>query len=199
VREIVMPRLPYFGVAFFSAMARGPIFAGMMHLYAAFAYNLDARSIGLLATTTSIMSLPVSFTSGWLMDRFGRKVTMVPGFVGVTLTMLAVAATAFLRLPLAWYVVAFLCAAAVQSLTGGSVQTIGTDVAPDGARGMFLGLWRFTAQVGTAMSPSIFAFLADRSGYGFSFVYVAVTAGIVVALLVALVPDTRIERQPALT
>jgi len=197
LREIVLPRLQYFGVAFFSAMARGPIFAGVMHLYAAFAYNLDAQAIGVLATTTSVMALPVSFTSGWLMDRFGRKITMVPGFLGVSLTMLGVAATAFLQLPLGWYVAAFLCAAAAQSLTGGSVQTIGADVAPDGARGMFLGLWRFTAQIGTAASPSIFAFLADHSGYGFSFVYVAMAAAVVVVLLIAYVPDTRASHEPA--
>src|SRR5581483_6806738 len=151
------------------------------------------QTIGVLATATSIMSLPVSFTSGWLMDRFGRKVTMVPGFLGVGLTMLGVAATAFLRLPLPWYVAAFLAAAAAQSLTGGSIQTVGTDVAPDGARGLFLGMWRFASQVGTAMSPSIFAFLADAAGYGFSFVYVAITGFAVVFLLVAHVPDTRAE------
>src|SRR5581483_3852254 len=148
-------------------------------------------------TATSVLSLPVSFSSGWMMDRFGRKVTMVPGFVGVTVTMIAVALTAFWQLPLGWYVAAFLCSGAAQSLTSGSVQTIGTDVAPDGARGMFLGLWRFTAQVGTAMSPSIFAFLADHSGYGFSFVYVAMAAAVVVWLLVAHVPDTRASHEPA--
>jgi predicted MFS family arabinose efflux permease len=60
---------------------------------------------------------------------------------------------------------------------------------------MFLGVWRFTGQVGTAISPSIFAFLADHTGYGFSFVYVAITAAIVVGLLISHVPDTRAERQ----
>jgi MFS family permease len=197
IGQLVLPRLPLFGVALFAAMARGPIFAGMMHLYAAYAYQLDPKTIGVLATATSIMALPVSFTSGWFMDRFGRKITMVPGFLGVAVTMLAVAVTAFLRLPLGWYVAAFLATAAAQSLTGGSVQTIGTDVAPDDARGMFLGLWRFVGQVGTAASPSLFAFLADSFGYGYSFVYVALTAVIVLVLLVGYVPDTRTERVAA--
>jgi MFS family permease len=128
------------------------------------------------------------------MDRFGRKITMVPGFIGVAITMLAVAATAFLHLSLGWYIGAFLATAAAQSLTGGSVQTIGTDVAPPDARGMFLGLWRFVGQVGTAASPSLFAFLADRFGYGYSFVYVTITAVIVLVLLIGYVPDTRTER-----
>src|SRR5579864_2060273 len=71
IRQIVIPRLPFFGVAFFSAVARGPIFADMLHLYAAFTYNLDARGIGILATAASVLSLPISFVAGWMMDRFG--------------------------------------------------------------------------------------------------------------------------------
>src|SRR5579862_2096438 len=54
MRQLVMPRLAFFGVAFFSAMARGPIFGDMLHLYAAFTYNLDPRQIGILATSASL-------------------------------------------------------------------------------------------------------------------------------------------------
>lgn len=195
IQEIVLPRLVYFGVAFFSAVARGPIFAGMLFLYAAFAYDLDASSIGVLATTASLMGLPIGFTSGWLMDRFGRKFTMVPGFIAVTITMLLVGGTAFLHLALPWFVGAYLFQVAAQSLTGGSIQTIGADVAPPNARGMFLGLWRFTAQVGSALSPLVFAFLADRAGYGFAFVFVAVAAFITAFLLITRVPETA-QRSP---
>ncbi len=190
VWEVVVPRLPFFGIAFFSAMARAPVFADMLHLYAAFAYNLNARTIGILATAASATSLPIGFAAGWMMDRFGRKKTMVPGFFGVTLAMSLLAVTALLHLPLEWYVVVFLCTVAAQSLTGGSIQTVGADVAPPNARGMFLGMWRFTSQIGTSLSPLIFAFLADASGYASSFVFVAASAGVVAILLVTLIPET---------
>ncbi len=191
IREIVLPRLPFFGVAFFSAVARGPIFADMLHLYAAFAYHLDPAGIGVLATTASAIGVPIGFISGWLMDRFGRKVTMVPGFSGVTITMVFLAITAYLDLSLVWYVAAFLSAVTAQSLTGGSIQTIGADVAPHNARGTFLGLWRFTGQVGQTLSPLAFGFLADRTGYGSSFVFVAAAALVTAVLLLTLVPETR--------
>jgi MFS family permease len=190
VLEIVLPRLPFFGVAFFSAVARGPIYANMLHLYAAFAYNLDAAGIGVLATSASVMGIPIGFLAGWLMDRFGRKVTMVPGFAGVTLTMLLLATTAFLQLSLVWYVATFLAAVAAQSLTGGSVQTIGADVAPPDARGLFLGVWRFTGQLGQTLGPLAFGFLAERTGYGSSFVFVAAAALVTALLLLTLVPET---------
>jgi MFS family permease len=190
IREIVLPRLPFFGVAFFSAVARGPIFADMLHLYAAFAYNLTASGIGLLATAGSIVVVPMGFASGWAMDRYGRKVTMVPGFVGVTVTMLLLAVTAFLGLSLVWYIAAFMATVVAQSLTGGSVQTVGADVAPAHGRGTFLGMWRFTGQVGQTVSPVVFAFLAERTGYGSSFVFVAAAALVTAWLLLTLVPET---------
>ncbi|MBM2810496.1 MAG: putative family arabinose efflux permease [Chloroflexi bacterium] len=191
LREIILPRLSYFGVSFFSAVARGPLFGGMIYLYATYAYELDAPSIGLLATASSVITLPIGFGAGWLMDRFGRKVTMVPGFLGVAITMLLLAGTAFMQMPLPWFLAAFLTAVAAQGLTGGSVQTVGADVAPPEARGLFLGMWRFVAQIGTSLSPMAFAFLADHLGYGSSFIFVAVAASIVVFLLIALIPETR--------
>jgi len=188
--RIVAPRLPFFGVAFFSAVARGPIFADMLHLYAAFTYSLDATGIGVLATVASVVSLPISFLAGWLMDRVGRKATMVPGFIGVSVMMLLLAVTAVLHLSLVWYVATFLAGVAAQSLTGGSIQTIGADVAPPNARGLFLGIWRFTGQIGQTASPIAFAFLASTTGYGSSFVFIALAAAMTALLLITLIPET---------
>src|SRR5262249_54213466 len=157
------PRLVYFGVAWFAALARGPLQADLLHLYAAYAYHLDPRAIGFIATGAGSMSLPIGFAAGWMMDRFGRKRTMGPGFFGVTVAMVLLAGTAFLHLSLAWYVAMFLFGVVCQSLTGGSIQTVGADVAPPEARGMFLGLYRFTGQAGVALSPIMFAFLADKT------------------------------------
>jgi MFS family permease len=191
LREIVMPRLPYFGVAMFAGLTRGPVQADLLHLYAAFAYHLGPRAIGFLATSAVMVSMPISLVAGWMMDRFGRKRTMVPGFSGVVLAMLALAVSAFLHLSLMWYVTLFLIGIAVQALTGGSVQTIGTDVAPPEARGTFLGLWRFAGQGGTLLSPIVFAVLADEFSYGWSFVFIALSASVVVYLLFRYIPETR--------
>src|SRR5690348_15866634 len=118
------------------------------------------------------------------MDRFGRKATMVPGFASVTVSMLLLAVTAYLNLSLVWYVVTFLVGVATQSLTGGSVQTVGADVAPPQARGILLGLWRFAGQVGQTLSLIAFAFLAEVTGYGSSFVFTALAAATTAFLLV---------------
>ena len=151
LRQIVMPRLVYFAVALFAGLTRGPIQADLLHLYAAYAYQLGPKEISYLATAGAMLSWPIGFLSGWSMDRFGRKRTMVPGFAGVTIAMAALALSAFAHLSLAWYVALFLIGVALQALTGGSIQTVGTDVAPPEARGTFLGIWRFTGQGGNAL------------------------------------------------
>jgi MFS family permease len=191
LREIVTPRLAYFGVALFAGLTRGPVYADLLHLYAAFAYHLGPLEIGYLATGAAAISLPIGFIAGWMMDYFGRKHTMVPGFTGVAIAMVALAVSAFLHLTLAWYVGLFFLGIALQALTGGSVQTVGADVAPPEARGTFLGLWRFTGQGGATVSPIVFALLADHLNYGSAFLFIAASAAAVAFLLIRYVPETK--------
>ncbi|GAA3732862.1 MFS transporter [Streptomyces tremellae] len=196
LRRIVLPRLVYFGVALFAGLTRGPVQADLLHLYAAFAYRLGPAQIGYLSTAAAAITLPIGFVSGWLMDRYGRKRTMVPGFTGVALAMGALAASAFFHLSLLWYVVLFLAGVAAQALTGGSIQTVGADVAPAEGRGMFLGLWRFTGQGGQTLSPVLFALLAAQAGYTSSFLFTAASAAVVAFLLIRYVPETRAGTPP---
>lgn len=190
LREIVMPRLTYFGVVLFAALARGPVQADLLYLYVAYAYHLTAKDIGFLATSAAGISLPLSLVSGYMLDRFGRKRAMVPGFAGVTVTMGLLAVVAIVHISFTWYLVIFLTGIGFQALTGGSIQTIGADVAPPEARGMFLGLWRFTGQGGTALSPVAFAFLASAVNYGASFAFIAVSAFAVAYLVARRVPQS---------
>jgi MFS family permease len=116
---------------------------------------------------------------------------MVPGFAGAAVAMVALAVSAFLHLSLTWYVALFFLGIAVQALTGGSIQTVGADVAPPEARGTFLGLWRFTGQGGATLSPIVFAVLADQVNYGTAFLFIAASAAAVAYLLILYVPETR--------
>jgi MFS family permease len=126
-----------------------------------------------------------------MMDHWGRKRTMVPGFIGVAIAMVALAISAFVPLSYAWYVALFFFGVALQALTGGSIQTVGADVAPPEARGMFLGLWRLTGQGGATLSPVLFAIVAEQLNYGSSFLFIAASAAVVAFLLIAYVPETR--------
>jgi MFS family permease len=191
LRQIVTPRLAYFGVALFAGLARGPLYADLLHLYAAFAYDLEPTQIGFLATGAIVITLPFAFIAGWMLDHWGRRRAMVPGFIGVTIAMIALAVSAFAHLSYAWYVALFFGAVALQGLTSGAIQTVGADVAPPQARGMFLGVWRLVGQGGNTLSPILFALIADQFSYGSSFLYMAAAAAVVAFLLIFYVPETK--------
>ena len=192
--QIVLPRLVYFAVALFAGLTRGPVGADLLHLYAAYAYHLGPTQIGYLATGAALIAWPIGFIAGWILDRYGRKRTMVPGFSGVAVSMALLAASAYWNFSYGWYAALFFLAVATQSLTGGSVQTIGTDVAPPEARGVFLGLWRFTGQGGQAIGPIVFAMLAARVNYTAAFLFTAGCAACVAILLIFHLPETRSDR-----
>jgi MFS family permease len=132
-----------------------------------------------------------------LLDNLGRMRTMIPGFLGVSLSLTALAASAYLHLSLAWYVALFLLTVTTQSLTGGSVQTIGADVAPPHARGTFLGLWQFTGQGGQTLGPVIFALLADTVSPTAAFLFTASCALVVLTLLVVAIPRATAAHEAA--
>jgi MFS family permease len=191
MRDIVLPRMPYFAVSVFAGLARGPIVSDLPYLYAAFAYHLGPREIGYLATAATIVSWPIGFLAGWMMDHLGRKWTMVPGFGGVGISMATLAVSALFDFPFAWFLPLFLIGVALQALTSGSVQTVGADVAPPEARGTFLGVWSFTGQAAMTVSPFIFALLADSVNYGASFLFTAASGAVTAYLLVRYIPETR--------
>jgi MFS family permease len=188
LRALLLPRWPYFGIALFAGLTRGPVSADLLHLYAAFRYHLGAAQIGYLATGAAALSVPLNFVSGSLMDRFGRKNSMIPAFTGVAVSMVLLSVSAFARLSFAWYVVLFIACVAAQALTAGSIQTVGADVAPAEGRGVFLGFWRFTGLTGSTVSPTIFAVLAAQISYGASFLFNAMTAVVVAVLIIRYVP-----------
>ena len=112
----------------------------MLDLYAAFAYQLDPVQIAWLATGANIINLPIAFGAGWLMDHFGRKRTMVPGFGGVALSMVALAG---LRLHTA--ILCLVCGAVLpRRRDPGADRQFDPDRwrrrRPPEARGMFLGI-----------------------------------------------------------
>lgn len=158
-------------------------------LYGADRLGLDAAQVGLVMTTAAIVDVSMFVPAGLVMDRFGRKVAAVPSFATMALGVgLIPAATGFEGL---------LAVAALiglgNGLGSGTMMTLGADLAPPGATGEFLGLWRLIGDAGALGGPLAVGFVATAFGLvGGAFVLAAV--GIAAALTLAvLVRETRVS------
>ena len=173
----------FFGAQLFASMTRGVLWGGTLLLYATFAYDLGAKGLGGLATTSSVVGIPITLYCGYLMDRYGRKTTMVPGFIFMALGLFFLAASAQWGWSLPLFIAGFLWIHSGHAVTSGSMQVLGTDMAPANARGRFFGFWRMVGEVGSLISPALFGFVAEQAGYGLAFTMTGLFALVTASLL----------------
>lgn len=184
-----------FLVAQFCAnVARMGFQSGTVMLYAAFAYDLGPEVLGVIATIAGVLSLPVVFSTGPIMDRFGRKKVMVPGFFLVGVMAFFLAATTVGPMPLPFFVLAYTLQLTAQSMTGGTMQVLGSDLAPPSARGRFFAIWRMIANFASTVGPTMVAVVSEAASYTVAFGVVGVM-GISVALLLGLVVRETLQPQ----
>ena len=182
--------LGFLSAQFFASMTRGVLWGGTLLLYAAYAYDAGPQLLGGLATTSSIVGIPITLSCGYLMDRFGRKTTMVPGFVFIAFGLMFLASSAQWHWSLASFIAGFLWIQGGHSVTAGSMQVLGSDMAPAVARGRFFGFWRLVGEIGSLVSPALFALVAEQIAYSAAFALFGLCALATAALLAFSVRET---------
>ena len=145
--------LTFLVIQFMATMCRGGQEHGSLNLYAVYAYGLGPAELGLLSTAAVAFGLPVPFLIGYLMDRFRP-----PGHHHPRVHTLRARADTdgvhrFLSSPVMVFLVSYVLVQATMGTTGGTMQVLGTDLAPRFARGRFFAIWRGIAQLGSALSP----------------------------------------------
>ena len=180
----------FFCAQLFASMTRGVLWGGTMLLYATFAYDIGPRGLGGLATMSTIVGIPITLCCGYLMDRFGRKTTMVPGFALMAFGLFFLAAGAGWHWGFAYFIGGFLWVHCGQAVTAGSMQVLGSDMAPANARGRFFGFWRLIGEIGGLVSPALFGFVADHASYAAAFSMTGLFALATASLLTFSVQET---------
>ncbi len=129
----------------------------ILPLYGADVLGLSDGRIGLIISLAAGMDLLIFPTAGFLMDRYGRKYAIVPSFIIQGIGMALIPLTG-----------SFAGLAAVGMFIGmgngfsaGTMLTLGADLAPDDARGDFIGLWHLLGDLGFAGGPLVVGTVAD--------------------------------------
>lgn len=126
-------------------------------LYASNVLGLDVQTIGLIFGASSAVDMTLFYPTGMIMDRFGRKFSVVPS---AFIMGLALAVIPFTQDLTGLYLAAILNGFG-NGLGSGVMLTIGADLAPRGARGEFLGLWNLIGDAGTTGGPLVVGGVAD--------------------------------------
>ena len=183
-----------YSIQFLTNVTRGAVFeGGVILLYPSYAYGLDPAQLGVLRSMMAVGTIPILFSTGFVMDRFGRKYTIVPGLTLTSLAMGSMAVTAFASLSLPWFIASFVFVHLSISIISGNMQTLGTDIAPPQARGLFFGVSRLIAQGGSTTSPTSFGLLSGAFGFGAAFMLLASSA-FAAALVVAFFLEETLQK-----
>jgi MFS family permease len=169
--EMLKPQVLFFLLAqMFANLTRGGG-GGVMTLYVAYQYNVGPQTLGLLSAGNAAIILPMTFVTGAVMDRFGRKMTVVPGFTLFAALSFAIAVSSVVDMAFYPFLVLYFLLHASQGLTAGNMQVLGSDLAPARMRGRFFSFQRLAGEFGGAMSPTMFSLLTAISyAAAFSFV-----------------------------
>lgn len=131
--------------------------------------GLGVGAIGLVMGLASAVDMTLFLPVGFVMDRWGRKWTVVPSLflLGASLTLLPMAHD-FAGLLLVGLLSGF-----GNGLGSGAVMTLGSDLAPRVGSGEFLGLWRFLTDLGRVAGPSV----VGSTAQGFALATASLVAG----------------------
>ena len=179
--------------------ARGGIVAGnTVFLYAAYAYQeADPATLGILSSLMAGAGIPLTFAAGYLMDRFGRKISIVPGLFLLGAGMAFLGVTSFFGMGFGWFIVGFVVMQTMNSLLTGSWQVVGSDLAPPGGRGRFFAVGRTVTQAGFTTNPVIVSVCTALSGFTLALGVVG-AAGMLSSVVLALfVPETHKRSSPS--
>jgi MFS family permease len=174
--------------------SRGGQEQGSLNLYAVYAYNMGPAELGLLNTIAIVFGLPVPFLTGYLMDKFGRRAVIAPGFAAYGISVALMSLTAFFPLPMSYFLATYVLVQATAGTTGGTMQVLGTDLSPQENRGRFFAIWRTIAQLAAAVAPAMYGLIAENVGFGYAFAYLSLCAIGVVVGISRVLGDTQAKR-----
>jgi MFS family permease len=187
--ELRKPQMLYFLAAqIFANLTRGNIQL-ILNFYLAVQYGRSPASLGLSSSANSFLNIPIGLATGTIMDRYGRKKTVVPGFMGLCVSAFFLAWTAYDHSPFWVFLIGYYALNVSQGVTAGNMQVLGSDLAPARARGRFIGLWRLMAELGNASSPTVFSALSVI-GYMASFSFIGSCAFMVAVIIGFKVKET---------
>jgi MFS family permease len=164
-------------VSFVAAVARTGALFNVIPVLARDRLALSADRIGVGLALASLVGLVLIYPSGILVDRFGRKLLIVPGTI-----MSAAAMLVFLLAPsYAWFLAACVVWSLASGVSGAAPAAYAADVAPSGMNAAAMSTFRMLSDAGYVLGPLALGLITDLFGAN---VALATAAGLLAAVAV---------------
>ncbi len=115
--------------------------------------GLDDSTAALVIGVAGAIDFALFYTSGQIMDRWGRLASALPCMLGLSICYFLLAWSGHLDARVGWFVAVAMAMSLANGVGSGILMTLGADLAPRGAPAPFLGAWRFTGDLGSAAAP----------------------------------------------
>ena len=188
-------KMPSFRVLLFVAFSlfimRGGARITLFPLFGSEVVGLSPSQIGDVLSVSAVTNLLIVNPGGQLVDRIGRKPVAISGLI---LAGLSISAYGFFETFGSLLVVSGIFGLA-SGLASIPPPTIVGDLAPAGAEGSAVGLYRTSGDFGFIVGPLVMGAVADAGAFSTGFIVSGVFLGIA-ALTVTRIPETRRQEGP---
>lgn len=173
-------------ITFVSAVARTGALFNVIPVLARDRLGLSAGRIGVGLALASLVGLVLIYPSGMLIDRFGRKLLIVPATVMSALAMLL-----FLLAPsYAWFLAACVVWSLATGVSGAAPAAYAADVAPPGMNAAAMSTFRMLSDAGYVLGPLVLGAITDLLGADVALATAAALLAAVALLFGRWAPET---------
>jgi len=147
-------------VSFMNAVARTGALFNVIPVLAQDRLSLSTDRIGLGLALASLVGLAVVYPSGVLVDRYGRKLVIVPATLvsGVSLLLFLLAPS------YAWFLAGCVAWSLAAGVSGAAPAAYAADVAPPGMNAAAMSAFRMLADLGYVVGPIALGLATDLVG-----------------------------------
>ena len=174
-------------ISFVGAVARTGALFNVIPVLARDRLGLSADRIGVGLALASLVGLVLVYPSGVLVDRFGRKLLIVPATLMSAASMLV-----FVLAPsYAWFLTACVVWSLATGVSGAAPAAYAVDVAPAGMNAAAMSTFRMLSDAGYVLGPIVLGLVTDLFGADVALVTAAVLLAAAAVLFARFAPESR--------
>jgi len=175
-------------VSFMGAVARTGALFNVIPVLARDRLALSADRIGVGLAVASLVGLVLIYPAGVLVDRFGRKLLIVPATLMSAASMLV-----FIVAPsYGWFLTACVVWSLATGVSGAAPAAYAADVAPPGMNAAAMSAFRMLSDAGYVLGPIALGLVADLFGADVALATAAVLLAAAAFLFARYAPETRL-------